>query len=139
MFINKVATKHNTAIVVDKDAFTISEPPKTFNQWRRQKTRHYSTARFYKKSHQFLLGVYAFTHFLFYPLFVLSLIFFDWRLGLGVFALRMMVQGFVWYKTMNRLNEKDLFPIFWLLDIWQFFYYIIFSFALVKKPRSTWK
>ena len=139
MFINKVATKQNTAVVVDQDAFTISEPPKTFEQWRRQKTRHYSTARFYKKYHQFLLGMYAFTHFMFYPLFVLSIIFFDWRLSLGVFALRMIVQGFVWYKTMNRLNEKDLFPIFWLLDIWQFFYYIIFSFALVKKPRSTWK
>ncbi|MES2648876.1 MAG: glycosyltransferase [Bacteroidota bacterium] len=139
MFINKVAGKHNTAIVVDNDAFTISEPPKTFNQWWRQKTRHYSTARFYKKSHQVLLGLYAFTHFMFYPLFILSIIFFDWRYALAVFGLRLIIQGIVWYKTMNRLNEKDLFPIFWLLDLWQFFYYIIFSFALVKKPRSTWK
>jgi glycosyltransferase involved in cell wall biosynthesis len=139
MFINKVATKYNTAIVIDPDAFTISEAPKTFYQWWRQKTRHYSTARFYKKSHQILLGLYAFTHFMFYPLFVLSLVLFDWRLALGVFGVRLIVQGFVWSKAMERLNEKDLFPIFWLLDIWQFFYYIIFSFALVKKPRSSWK
>jgi len=139
MFINKVATKKNTAIVVDKDAFTISEPPKTFHQWWKQKTRHYTTARFYKKSHQFLLGLYSFTQFMIYPLFILSLVFFDWRLALGVFALRLIFQGFVYHKTMTRLNEKDLFPIYWLLDIWQFFYLIIFSFALVKKPKSNWK
>jgi hypothetical protein len=76
---------------------------------------------------------------MFYPLFVLSLIFFDWRLALGVYALRLITQGIVWYKTMSRLNEKDLFPFFWLLDIWQFLYFIIFSFALVQKPRSNWK
>ncbi len=139
MFINKVATKNNTAVVVDKDAFTISEVPNTFYEWWRQKTRHYSTARFYKPSHKFLLTLYAISHFFFYPLFVLSLIFFDWRIALGVFGLRFIVQGFVWFKTMHRLNEKDLFPLFWLLDIWQFFYYIIFSFALIKKPGSNWK
>jgi glycosyltransferase involved in cell wall biosynthesis len=139
MFINKVANKTNTAIVIDKDAFTISEAPKTFYQWWRQKTRHYSTARFYKPLHQFLLSLYAASHFFFYPLFIAAIIFFDWRIVLGVFAARLITQAIVWYKTMNRLNEKDLFPIFWLLDIWQFFYYIIFSFALVKKPRSNWK
>lgn len=139
MFINKVATKRNTSIVVDKDAFTISEPPQTFSQWWRQKTRHYSTARYYKQSHKFLLGLYAFSHFMIYPLFILSLIFFDWRLALGVFLVRFIFQGFVWHKTMKRLDEKDLFPLFWLLDIWQFFYYILFSFALVRKPKSNWK
>jgi glycosyltransferase involved in cell wall biosynthesis len=139
MFINKVANRHNTAIVIDKDAFTISEPPTTFYQWWRQKTRHYSTARFYRPKHKFLLGLYALSYFLFYPLFILSIIFFDWRLALGVYALRLIVQGIVWYKTMDRLGEKDLFPFYWLLDIWQFLYFIIFSFALVQKPRSNWK
>lgn len=139
MFINKVATKKNTAIVIDKEAFTLSEPPETFYQWWRQKTRHYSTARFYKPVHKFLLGLYSVSYFLFYPLFVLSIIFFNWQLALGVFILRFVVQAFVWFKTMSRLNEKDLFPLFWLLDIWQFFYLIIFSFALIQKPRSNWK
>lgn len=139
MFINKVATKENTAIVIDKEAFTISEPPAGFYQWWRQKTRHYSTAKFYKPKHKFLLGLYSLSYFLFYPLFALSLIFFDWRIALGVFLLRFITQAFVWFKTMARLNEKDLFPLFPLLDIWQFFYFIIFSFALVQKPRSNWK
>jgi len=139
MFVNKVANKHNTAIVIDEDAFTISEPPEDFSKWYKQKTRHYSTARFYKPLHKFLLGLYAGTHFLFYPLVIVSAIFYDWRLSLGLLVLRMLVQAPIMYKTMKRLREQDLFPLFWLFDLWQFVYYIIFSFALVKKPSSNWK
>jgi hypothetical protein len=59
LFINKVANKKNTAIVVDKDAFTLSDPKKTWRDWKRQKNRHYSTGKFYKSSHKFLLGLYT--------------------------------------------------------------------------------
>jgi glycosyltransferase involved in cell wall biosynthesis len=139
MFVNKVANKHNTAVVIDEDAFTISEPPDSFAKWYKQKTRHYSTARFYKPLHKFLLGLYASSHFIFYPLVIASAIVYDWRLALAVWLLRMLVQAPIMYHTMKKLREKDLFPLFWLFDLWQFVYYIIFSFALVKKPSSTWK
>ncbi len=139
LFINKVATKNNLRIAIDKDAFTLSEPPTSLYQWWRQKSRHYSTAQYYKPIHKFLLALYAISHFLFYPLLMVSAIFYDWRFALGVFGLRLLVQGFVFFKTMKKLDEKDLFPWFWLLDIWQFFYYFIFSFTLIGKPRSTWK
>jgi len=139
LFINKVATATNTSIVLDKDAFTFSEAPKTFDAWWRQKSRHYSTSRFYKTKHQLLLGAYALSHVLFYPLLVASAILFNWWIVLSVFFVRFLVQGFVSFKTMKRLNEQDLFPVFWLLDIWQFLYYIIFSLTLVKKVGKNWK
>ncbi len=139
IFINKAATKNNTAVVIDKDAFTLSEPAKTWKQWVKQKKRHYTTSRYYKRSHKFLLGAYSLTHFLFYPLFVTSIIFYDWKMALIIFALRCILQGFVFYKTTGKLNEKDLFKWFWLFDIGMFFYYLFFSFSLFKKPSNTWK
>lgn len=139
LFINKVATKHNTTVVLDQEAFTISSAPETFQQWCKQKNRHYTTAKFYKPVHKKLLGLYAATQFLFYPLLFVSAIFFDWRIALAMYGVKMLVQGLVWRKVMHRLNEKDLFPIYWLLDIWQFVYYIVFSVALVKKPKNKWK
>jgi len=138
LFINKVANRGNTAIVIDPDTFTVSEPKKTFGEWFRQKTRHYSTARYYKPLHKFLLGAYSTSHLLFYPLFIISL-FFDWRLALPLFGLRLLVQGYIYYKTMHRLGEEDLFPWWWLLDIWMFGYYLIFASTLWKKPRPNWK
>ncbi len=139
LFINKVATASNTSIVLDKEAFTFSDAPKNFSAWWRQKSRHYSTSRFYKTKHQVLLGLYAFSQFLFYPLLAASIIFYCWWLPLSVFGLRFITQAIVSYKTMKKLNEQDLFPMFWLLDIWQFFYYLIFSITLIKKPRNIWK
>jgi cellulose synthase/poly-beta-1,6-N-acetylglucosamine synthase-like glycosyltransferase len=138
LFINKVATGENTAIVLDKEAFTLSVPKATWKEWMRQKSRHYSTGKFYKRSHQALLGLYTGSFFLFYPLFVLSLFFFDWRFALIPFAVRLIIQGIIWQKAMKRLGEEDLFPLFPLWDIWQFFYYILFARSVYKKPRKTW-
>src|SRR5215831_5633142 len=39
LFINMVATSKNTAIVIDKDAHTLSEAPPTWRIWRKQKYR----------------------------------------------------------------------------------------------------
>lgn len=139
LFINKVATSENTAIVLDPDAFTISVPPASFNAWWRQKARHYTTARFYKPIHQFLLAAFSISHLLFYPALIVAAIFYSWKLALIVFGVRFLVQGVIMFTTLKRFNEKDLMPFFWLLDIWQWFYYIIFSFAIAKKPASTWK
>ncbi|MBS1664690.1 MAG: glycosyltransferase, partial [Bacteroidetes bacterium] len=138
LFINKVATKENTAIVIDPDTFTLSEPKKTFSEWFRQKSRHYSTAKYYKPMHKFLLGLYSVSHVLFYPLLIVSL-FFDWQLALIFFGIRFIVQGYIFQKTMRRLGEEDLFPWWGLLDIWMFLYYLIFASTLWKKPRKAWK
>jgi glycosyltransferase involved in cell wall biosynthesis len=138
LFINKVATRENTAIVIDKDTFTLSDPKKNFGEWFRQKARHYSTAKYYKPRHKFLLGLYSLTYILFYPLLIVSL-FYDWRVALPLYGIRLIVQGLIFHKTMRRLGEEDLFPWWWLLDIWMFAYYLIFSSTIWKKPRQNWK
>ena len=138
LFINKVATAKNTRIVIDHDAVTLSEPKKTWGDWVRQKTRHFSTAKYYKPKHQLLLGLYTISQFLFYPLFISSFFFFDWRWVLSVFALRFLSQAFIYYKCMQQLNEKDLWPFWWLMDIWMFLFYVIFAPALWKRPRANW-
>ncbi|HEY0058003.1 MAG TPA: glycosyltransferase [Flavisolibacter sp.] len=138
LFINKVANKRNTAVVLDPGSFTFSAPKQTWKEWKRQKNRHYSTGKYYKTAHKFLLGLYTGSFFLFYPFFILSMVFFDWRLALVPFVLRLLVQAIIWQKAMKRLGEHDLFPLFFLWDIWMLFYYILFAPALWKKPKKTW-
>lgn len=138
LFINRVAKKDNTAIAIDQEAITLSAPKKTFGDWWRQKNRHFTTGKFYKPTHRFLLGLYSLTHFLFYPLLIVSALFYDWRISLGIFLVRCLSQAIIYYKAMNKLHEKDLFAWWWLLDIWMFIYYCIFAPALWKKPRKNW-
>jgi glycosyltransferase involved in cell wall biosynthesis len=138
LFINKAANKTNTAVVIDPDAVTRSIPRTTWKGWLRQKSRHYTTAKFYKPKHKFLLGLYFGTQFSFYPLLAATIIFFDFRFALAVFGLRFFIQAFVFYKSMKKMGEKDLWPWFIFLDMWMFFYYIIFAPALWRKPAKGW-
>jgi hypothetical protein len=138
LFVNQVATKENTRIVIDKEAFTRSQPKRTFSDWWRQKTRHYSTAGYYKPIHKWLLGMYTGSQFLFYPLLVASLFWPVWPWALGMYLIRLLSQGFIYYRTMEKLEEQDLWPWWWLLDIWMFLFYCIFAPALWKKPSTSW-
>ncbi len=139
LFISAAATRHNTRINIDKDSFTLSNPPTTWTQWLAQKKRHYTTSKYYKPIHKFLLSLYAITHFLFYPLLILSCIFYNWQYALIAFGARFIIQALVYFKTTTKLGENDLFPLFLFFDIWMFFYYIIYAPALLKKPKPTWK
>jgi cellulose synthase/poly-beta-1,6-N-acetylglucosamine synthase-like glycosyltransferase len=139
LFINTAATKQNTKINISPEAFTLSDSAVSWSQWIKQKRRHYSTAKYYRPIHKFLLGLYSISHFLFYPLLIAALCFFDWQWSLLVFSIRFIIQVITLYPAMKKLNEKDLFPFFLLLDIWMFFYYCIFSITLLIKPRSSWK
>jgi hypothetical protein len=138
LFINKVATNKNTAVVLDKNAFTVSKPKTTWKEWIRQKNRHYTTGKFYKTSHKLLLAIYTLTQFLFYPLLVAALVFHIWWWSLIVLGVKWIVQGIIWHKSMKKLDESDLFPLFLFWDMWMFFYYILFLPSLWKKPKKNW-
>lgn len=138
LFINKVANSRNTSIVIDPEAHTLSDSKETWGEWFRQKTRHFSTAKYYRGKHKFLLTIYSATQFLVYPLFVLSIIFFNWWIACCLFGARLIVQAIVYFKSMKKLNEADLFPFFFLFEIWMCFYYILFLPSLFKKPKKTW-
>jgi uncharacterized membrane protein YfcA len=85
------------------------------------------------------LGLYSATQFLIYPLTLAAAIFFNWWLALIVFAVKLIVQGYIFNKTMKRLNEDDLWPMFIVLDFWMCIYYIMFLPALFKRPKKKWK
>jgi glycosyltransferase involved in cell wall biosynthesis len=138
LFINQVANKHNTAIVIDHDAHTISEPKRSWNDWMNQKYRHYTTSKYYKPAHKFLLGLYGLTSFFIYPFLALSILTFNWWLTLSVFGVRFLLQSLIFYKSMKKLNEKDLWPWFLFFDIWVFFYYIFTLPAVWKRPNKNW-
>jgi hypothetical protein len=138
LFINIVATKKNTAIVIDKDAHTLSDPHASWDSWMQQKARHYTTAKYYKQSHRLLLSLYSLAHTLIYPLAVATALLYNWQIAVGIFAFRLIVQSIVWFKGMKKLNEADLFPLFLFFDIWIFLYNLFFFPSLLRKPSKKW-
>ncbi|MFN5479425.1 MAG: glycosyltransferase [Chitinophagaceae bacterium] len=138
LFVNSCANRLNTRVVIDQDAFTYSTPPRSWSSWLAQKERHNSTGKFYKSSHRWMLGWYMISQCLFYPLFIAALFFFDWRIVVGVFLIKSFVQALVYYRSMKKLGEGDLFIFFPLWDLWMMFYYIMFVSTLWKTPKAQW-
>jgi len=139
LFINKAATSKNTRINIEKEAFTLSRPPRSWKQWIRQKERHYSTGRFYKPGHKILLGLYSLTQFLFYPTLIVTCVFYQWQIPIIIFGGKFLIQQVIYIRSLIKLNEKDLIPYTLFFEIWMMAYYLIFLPALLKKPRAFWK
>ncbi len=139
LFIKTAATKNNTKINIDKNSFTLSEAATTWQQWKRQKSRHYSTAKYYRPLHKFLLSLYSLSQFLFYPAAIAAIVFYNWQAGTIIFAIQFTWQAIIYAKVTSKLDEKELFPFFLLFEMWMLFYYILFAPSLIKKPKPTWK
>jgi hypothetical protein len=140
LFINKVATRNNTGIILHPDSINMSDPPLLFRQWLIQKKRQLSTLRFYRSGHRLLLGLYSLSIFLFYLLFVVLLITnYNPILILPLFVARLIVQLILFYKCLSKLNEKDLIwfvPFFEVMMI--FVHFMSFISSLFSK-RNKWK
>jgi glycosyltransferase involved in cell wall biosynthesis len=117
LFINRVADRSNTRVIMHPESFTISEPHTAFRYWMLQKKRHLSTSRFYRSRHKFLLGAYNLVQFLFYGLFIFLLASnYNILVVLTFFILKSAVQLYVFGKAFSKLKEKDLV---WLIPFYE--------------------
>jgi hypothetical protein len=66
-------------------------------------------------------------------------LFFNWQLAGLVFGTRFITQTVIYLSCAKKLNEKDLWPWFLLMDLWMFFYYLLFLWPLIRRPQATWK
>lgn len=60
LFVNEVARRKNTGVVIDPSAITLSEPKRTWREWWVQKRRHLTTGTRYRIGHKLLLTGYPF-------------------------------------------------------------------------------
>jgi hypothetical protein len=140
LFVNQAGTTENTAITFNKSSFTRSIPETTFSAWIFQKRRHISTANFYKKKHKFLLASFFLSQIGFWIFLLVVLILkIHWPIVLAVFALRLIVQYTVYFKSAKKLDEMDLLFLIPFLEVFLIFTQLgIFSFNVFSKP-GTWK
>lgn len=141
LFISQVATKKNTSVQIKKEAITRSTAEPNFSAWFKQKRRHISTGKLYRFKTKWRIFCENMSRVLYYPLFVISLIWFKeyYLYILGAFLLRMIIQLIVYKVAMNRMNEKYLLLPSIIYDI--FMPYLSLSFALANyfTTKRKWK
>ncbi len=134
LFINQAASNENTNICLEPQSFTISNPSTTWGQWFRQKKRHYSTFKFYKSKHKFLLGLNSIS-FIFFLMLVLPSFWFQkpledlWFVVLGITTITLLVRWIMLIKAMVRLDKSDMI---WLLPVLEIMFLIVQPIQTVK-------
>lgn len=139
LFIQDAANKENTVICTSEKSFTVSEAPKSFKEWFRQKRRHISTANHYKKKHKFFLGLFFVSKVLFYILGITLFFFESWKVILPLFISYFLIQLMVIGFSSKKLNEPQITYLFPFLEIGLLLFQLsIFITNLSSKPNH-WK
>lgn len=140
LLINHAATGSNAVIQLAKSSFMYSEPKHTWDEYWFQKHRHVSTGRYYKRQHRFMLGLLALVNVLFYPVFVICLLYsgFAWE-AVMLFLIKLSVQAFVYNSVMKKLDVPDLFLLFPLMDLTFLIYYLKLVARINTPNTDRWK
>lgn len=139
LFVNEVADKYNTQIVVDSTAQTISIPKTSFKSWVRQKKRHLSTGKFYKFKHKFLLSLFPISYLIFIVSLIILLI--TQTLVIPVLSaifLRILIQLIIFKKSINKLGEKDLMGWIPFFEVFFLFFQPILLISNAVKRNNRW-
>ena len=148
LFINQAATRTNTAINLDPETFVYSFPKTTWGEWLRQKKRHLSVGKHYKRSNKVRLGLLSVSHVGVWCLGILALLWgiFTHDLLLlqilgAVFALRWLVQVIILSGINNRLDRTVGWLSFIFMDFAFFVYYIGMSGLVLsrRKKKVLWR
>lgn len=140
LFVNETATPANVAIVYSREAFVENRTRITWKLWWKLKRKSFFTAKFYKPQHKTLLSTFDMSHVFFYAFLVLSLV-----LGgtyriypILLYLLRLMVQGFILFRAMDKLRISKIFGLYWLFDMLMIPYYLSVGFVglLTKKMKA---
>ena len=118
LFVNEAATGKNTAVVLDPEAFTVSEPKREWKDWWIQKKRHINTAKHYKLKHKLTLGLFFLSQVLFLIFMILGFAFgLQWQAILSLVLLRYIIVMIFVGKGLSRFRESELIPFIPFLEL----------------------
>lgn len=118
LFINQVARRKNTTVIVVPEGHTVSTPKKSWKAWWKQKKRHLTTAGHYRFIHKLLLGLYPLSTMLFFASVIVALLLTNWTyIILGVIGFRLLLQFIIFNGAMRYLGQKDLLVLSPLFEV----------------------
>lgn len=140
LFINKNATKQNTAVQINPDARTHSDAKSTLSSYYRQKRRHMGVGKYYKRINRLKITLDALSGFFFYIfLFILLFAKFELWVVAAVYLFRLIAQCIIYPGIFKNLEVGDLIWYFPLLDLFYYIYLNVFGIVGSVTKNLRWK
>jgi cellulose synthase/poly-beta-1,6-N-acetylglucosamine synthase-like glycosyltransferase len=146
LFVNLYATGKNSAVVVNPESITYSEPKTTWKSYFTQKKRHFHAGKYYKGGNKLKIGWYAFSHLLFWIsatcLMILSGLNQNWEQFLsvlGIIVIRSLLITSMFLSAGKKLEGK--IQVFWsgFFDVIYIGYFWILGALGYQSKKVKWK
>lgn len=146
LFVNLYANGKNTAVVIDPESITISKPKTSWNAYFTQKKRHFHAGKYYKAGDKQKIGIYSFTHLLFWVTGISLLTLFgiekNWEqfaIILGIIIVRSILLTSVFTSARKKLEGKT--KVFWtgFFDVMYLGYFWIIGALGYQSKKVRWK
>lgn len=146
LFVNANANASNTSVCTQLQAQVFSVPKRTWRAWFRQKKRHLSVGKFYRKKHQFFLALQNGTHVLFWLAFALLASVYPFQKEIwqwqeitlwGICGFRLIFWTLVQYLNAKKLYFVSAFVGWWVYDfLYVFFIIFVGTKSYFSKPEQ---
>jgi len=135
MFVNQNCRRHNTSVVLSRDAFTVCEPQPTLRGWHQLRRQRVATHRYYRFGLKAVRLVRPLSLFLFYLAGALLLVLgtFPWQILAAVHAVKLAWQIIATSAATRRLAVK---PIIYILSPLFEIYFLVVNTFLSIFPLS---
>lgn len=146
LFLNQYASGGNTAIVLDPEANTISKPKETRKEYLIQKKRHLHVGRYYRGEDKRKIGLYSFSHALFWLGGVGLLIYFglaqSWEhfsAVFGIILLRSLLVTLIFKAAEKKIQGTKPPKNIWMLDFLYLGYFWVLGTISHQAKDIQWK
>ena len=146
LFVNQYATGRNTSIVLDPMSNTTSKPKETRAEYLTQKKRHLHAGKYYDSGDKQKIGLYAFSHALFWIGSIGILIYFglshSWEhfsIVFGIILLRSLFVLLIFRSADKKIRGKVLSKNSWILDFLYLGYFWILGTLSHQAKDIQWK
>lgn len=136
--VNAIARSNNTSINLSEESFVWTTPPQSLTAYISQKRRHYSVSHRYKTIDKIAISAYTLSHIGFYLMFLVLLFTHYWLISLVVYSLRMIITSLIAHQLYKKMLSQNSIWSFPVMDFFQAFFYLFFSFTFILPKKKKW-
>ena len=139
LWVNRFATRENTRLVIDPDARMFSIPEQYWSDYIRQKTRHLSVGKYYKRCDRLVLGLLSLTSVLIWILGItLAIACKDCQVIVILFVARWVILAILWAVVGRTLQDSINLLILPILDFLHVIYYTAIGAKALSSSNIQW-
>lgn len=140
LFVNEHAQKLQVAVSLEPESHVETDGPKSWKTFWKQKRRHLTTGRRYRRKDKFRLLLYPLSLLILLAgSIVLLLANYKTDLLIGLLAVRLIVQIYIFRRSMQVLGQKDLIWFAPVLDVFYLLFGMLLQGANLLTKQPKWK